>query len=391
MNDQRNRRFIVLCARPRPAPGAASEAGRLAAAGLDWDALLESADLEGVLPLLYWNVQGLVPAVPAAVLDRLRLGFMRNAARNTRALRDLAPVVSAIRDAGVRAALTKGARLAPSAYPDIALRPFWDVDLLVKPSDWPVLEAVLRERGFVEAEGSAPGLPKAGREPGWTYSPYFRRGELVLEVHFTYLGLHLPFRSEGEFWASLRRIPIQGAEAEILSPEFELALLCIHAQQHSYQRLIWLVDIAEMASTGAVDWDVMTRLCKTESIFAPVYSGLHLAESLWPGTLPPGVLAGFRPGAAVRAALGMFWPEGSLRSGRALAAWPYYMPSLFALGERRSPALAVRTVAAIFFPPKAWLAAASGVAETSPRIYLQYAKRIFRPLRLAAGRIVSSR
>jgi hypothetical protein len=63
------------------------------------------------------------------------------------------------------------------------------------------------------------------------------------------------------------------------------------------------------------------------------------------------------------------------------------MPSLFSLWERRSPAAAARTLGAIFFPPRAWLAATSGVPVNSPRLYGRYAERLLRPAITAVRRL----
>jgi hypothetical protein len=50
--------------------------------------------------------------------------------------------------------------------------------------------------------------------------------------------------------------------------------------------------------------------------------------------------------------------------------------------------LAARTIGQIFFPPKAWLAAATGLAADSPRLYGQYVERLFRPALTAARRLL---
>ena len=62
------------------------------------------------------------------------------------------------------------------------------------------------------------------------------------------------------------------------------------------------------------------------------------------------------------------------------------MPSLFSLWERRSAPLALRSVRAILFPPRPWLAQATGVRAGSFRFYLHYVRRLFRPLVMAVRR-----
>ncbi len=392
MNDPTLPRLFALCARPAPGPEAKAEAARLAAAVRDWDRALARADEEGLLPLLYWNLRDDPGAVPARVLESLRLAFLRNLARNAQAYRELEPFLEAVRRAGLRAALTKGGRLALDVYPDIALRPFWDLDFVVHPADWPPLRRVLGALGFAEpAAAAGPARAGGGGDLDWTFSPYFRKGAIVLEFHAHPLGLHFPSRDGDGFWPSAGRLPVRGTEALVLPAENELCYLAVHAQQHSYRRLVWLADIAALAARPGLDWDWIGRIAREARVKGPVHHGLRLAETLWPGSVPAGGMSALRPGPVEAAWLRLLWPEAATADREELPEWPSYMPSVFSLWERRDIGLAARTLGGIFFPPKAWLAAATGVDRGSPRLYGRYAERFFRPAVTAARRLLKVR
>ena len=378
-------RLFILCSRPAPGPGAREEVLRLAGSVRDWDRALGKAEEEGILPLLYWNLRDNPGAVPAAVLETLRRSFLRNLARTAQVYRELELFLESVRRRGLRAALTKGGRLALDLYPEPALRPFWDVDFIVHPSDWPALKKILAALGFA---ASADG----GGDPplDWAYSPYYRKNSLFLEFHFTPLGLHFRNRGEDGLWSSASRLSVRGTEAMVLPAEHELCYLCIHAQQHSYQRLVWLSDIAELASRPGLDWDRVLKISRVERIKGPVFYGLHLANTLWPGAVPPGPMAELLPGPFERAGLRILWPEAATAARRAAPAWPYYMPSLFSLWERKSPGLAARTLRDILFPPRAWLAATCGLPPNSLRLYGRYVDRILRPVLTAAKRFTAA-
>lgn len=362
---------------------------RLAGAVRDWDKALVKAGAEGVLSLLYWVLRDDFGAVPSAVLETLRLAFLRNLARTSQVYREMELFLESVRRSGLRAALTKGGRLALDVYPDTALRPFWDVDFIVHPADWSGLRAILDRLGFAEASNGAGGDPGgSGPSLEWTYSPYFMKGSLVLEFHGHTLGLHFPGQREDGFWSSAGRLRVRGTEAMILPAENELCYLCVHAQQHSYQKLIWLADIARLAGRDGLDWNWVCRIARDERIKGPVFYGLHLAEVLWPGSVPPAVRQDLRPGPVESAGLRLLWPPAATAARSGATAWPYYMPSLFSLWERRDPVLAARTLGQIFFPPKAWLASATGIAVDSPRLYGQYAERLLRPALTAARRFL---
>jgi hypothetical protein len=378
-------RLFILCARPEPGPETRAEVLRLAAAVRDWDRALTSADEEGLLPLLYWNLRDEPGAVPGAVLESLRLAFLRNLARNTQAYREIEPFLEAVRQAGLRVALTKGGRLALEVYPDIALRPFWDIDFIVHPADWARLRRVLEDLGFAEASGGAGPAPgDAGRVLDWTFSPYFRKGTVFLEFHAHPLGLHFPSRDGDGFWSSAGRLNVRGTEALILPAENELCYLAVHAQQHSYGRLVWLADIAALAGRPGLGWGSVARIARDARIKGPVHHGLRLAATLWPGSIPEKGLDGLRPGPVEAAGLRLLWPLTVTASRKARQDWPYYMPSVFSLWERKDPVLAARTLGRLFFPPRAWLAAATGVATGSLRLYGRYVERLLRPAVTAA-------
>jgi hypothetical protein len=264
------------------------------------------------------------------------------------------------------------------------------VDFIVHPADWPALKRILGDIGYTEAAGPGGGPADADPPLDWTYSPYYRKDSLFLEFHFTPLGLHFPNREGDGLWSSASRLNVRGTEAMILPAEHELCYLCIHAQQHSYQRLIWLSDIAELSLRPGLDWDRVLRISQADRVRGPVFYGLHLANALWPGTVPPGPLAGLRPGLIERAGLRILWPAASTTARRPAPPWPYYMPSLFSLWERKSPGLAVRALRGILFPPRAWLAVNCGLPSNSLRLYGRYFDRILRPLLTAAKRFTAA-
>lgn len=349
---------------------------------INWDAFIRKSVQEGVAPLVYRNLRALGDLVPGKILDDLKSVFYRNALRNERLYRTAASLFRDIHELGLRVAMTKGARLALTLYPDRGLRTFADIDLFVHPEDWLVLRKILEERGFKAYSPRQSSFDPRNRSLHWTFSPYYRLGELLIELHFAYMGLHLPFLSEDDLWASAGIIKDGDVEIQALSPEYELCYLCLHALQHSYSRLLWLTDIAEFASRGNVDWNRTAGICRAEGITAGIRHGLDLVNQLWPGTVQENVLAKFQVSSLQARLLGCLWPARSILSRSKSLLFPYYAPTFFVLLARKKPLLAVWTLLRILFPPRSWVVESYSIPPYSPRILLHYAWRIYRPFQL---------
>ena len=366
-----------------------TEIFRLLGEGPDWDGLEARAEDEGTAPLVHWNLRNLAGAVSGRGPERFKTQFLRNVGRNVRLYSLLEPFLEKARRSGARVALTKGSRLALTVYPDPGLRPFGDVDCIVHPRDWPAVETALEKTGFRKAAASGIRPDLSDPKLHWTFSPYYRKEDLLVEIHFNYLGLHFPFGSEKDLWDSAGGQAVLGSSVAILSNEYELCTLSLHAQQHSYRKLMWLSDIAALVSRSPVGWDKVASICHREKIRSSVSYALHLVETVWPGSVPREALTSVSVRPASWRALRFMWPERDV-SGRVIpAAWPYYMPTVLSLWERKNPALALRTLAAILFPPRTWMGAVSGPAGRGLRIAPAYLRRILRPAGLAVKRILS--
>jgi hypothetical protein len=372
--------LLIGLSRVTPGEGELARLRGLVSGPVDWGGLVGKAAREGVSPLVYRNLKPFEALVPEEARTHLRTAYYANEIRNFRLLRLISPLIGAMGVAGLRAVVTKGARLALTVYPDIGLRPFTDIDLVIHPRDWPGLEKVLAGLGYVPDSRALTRLDPGNRTLDWTFAPYFRLGDLLIELHFAYLGLHVPFRSEDDFWASVGRVRVDGADARIMSPEYELCYLCLHALQHSYSRLMWLTDIAELGSRAEVDPDKVARIARREGIGAVVRHGLEFANALWPGTISEAVVSQCHKGPLESVLLPALWPPGRVlrRAGR--VPTPYYAPTFFSLLSRKKPLLAARTLLRILFPPMDWIADSYNVVPWSRKAWLQYARRLGMPL-----------
>ncbi|MCX6348417.1 MAG: nucleotidyltransferase family protein, partial [Candidatus Aureabacteria bacterium] len=141
-------RLLVGLSRIAPAAESLAQIRGLNPGAVNWNELAGRAVREGVSPLVYHSLRPFGASVPPEALNTLRTRYYGNEIRNSRLYRRIAPLIGAMDATGLRAVVTKGARLALTVYPDIGLRPFTDIDLVVHPRDWPGLEKVLASLGY---------------------------------------------------------------------------------------------------------------------------------------------------------------------------------------------------------------------------------------------------
>ncbi|HDN64899.1 MAG TPA: hypothetical protein ENF23_01160, partial [Methanosarcinales archaeon] len=124
----------------------------------DWEYLTRNALYHGVAPLLYRNLEGIddVSLVPERVTAVLRERYYITLARNMIHYDELGTALRVFADAGIDVIVLKGGALAETVYRDIGLRPFSDVDILVREEDLQRAKEVMTKIGYVLEERITP-------------------------------------------------------------------------------------------------------------------------------------------------------------------------------------------------------------------------------------------
>ncbi len=141
-------RLLALCARADPHPFMDEQLKDCIVNFTAWNDLPVQAELHGMGPLLWHHLHRLDIKLPQDT-QRLIAGlYLRHRALNLEHLRILLEVTSLLEHVGIQAVVLKGLALAYEYYPNPALRPASDIDLLLKKDD--VLPAVglLMEAGY---------------------------------------------------------------------------------------------------------------------------------------------------------------------------------------------------------------------------------------------------
>ncbi len=288
--------LLILGARTRLDEESAAYVDALLREDLDWDYLLRMAFQHSVVPLLYKN---LLPAytglLPKPFADELRAYFHGNALRNMVLTRELLALVDGLEALGVPALPFKGPALAVTAYGDLSLRQFGDLDLLVRKKDLGRAEAFFFSRGYRSRE------PQTGNKLLKRVRVFLRGyhlklekgdGQVLLEPHWHVEGRHLGFRFDIEgLWARLQRVSLGGREVNAVPPEDLLLVLCAHGSRHLWRRLSWMADVAELVRRTELDWDYVLREAEKTRSRRMLFLGVSLAQGVLGAALPPDVSA----------------------------------------------------------------------------------------------------
>jgi len=224
---------------------------------IDWQPVLDSARRHGVAPLAYQELRaapdGLVPPESLATLQRFHFENTRRCLLLTGWLRR---VVDRLDRAGVQAVPYKGPVLAALAYGTLGARQAGDLDLLIDPAD------LATARQALEADGFRPQVPLLDwqeRQLVRSAHPYgliHDAAGVVVELHWSVsprslssgLGAALPRER-------LEEVAVAGTCFLTLPIDLLLVALCVHGAKHVWERLGWVVDVAELiAGRPGLDW-----------------------------------------------------------------------------------------------------------------------------------------
>ena len=239
--------LAVCCARTRLSAAYTERIRLLLRPDLNWAALVSLAEQTGLTPLVYENLRKFESRVPPIWLERLEKAFRANAVRSLYLTTELVRVLSVLEAHSIRAIPYKGPVLAVQAYRDAALRQFYDIDIIVPQRSMAEAHAALISSGY-RARFPWPhdaDLPLV-RIPGeYTYKG--ESSESLLELHTEYTMRHFPIPPDLEAFAKrLVKVPLAGQFVATFCVEDALVVLSIHGAKDFWERLGWVVDIAEL-------------------------------------------------------------------------------------------------------------------------------------------------
>ncbi len=340
-----------------------------------WTEVAAAATSQSLIPALYYALRPFASSLPDRLRADLLLEFRKAQVLKWYAFERLGRVVQALRDARVEFAVLKGAAAA-AHYPDLTLRPFGDIDLLVRTEIVDKAEAALRSLGY---------LPS--RPSGWARQQYFHSSPLLPQEVGCNIDLHWALTRPQDklpmptalLWERLTEVEVQGVRLPVLDPVDQLLYLTRHAfVQHRFALgLRPVLDISHLiASWGEREWAALAARVRSEGWRACLQLALGLVERiLAPGAVPEEVRIWLW--SAQKGPFDLQWAEEMLWRMPG-ASVPVTIVNAWV--GRKWVARGCRLLSVVFPPPQA-MAAIYKVFSPGPRLWLTYLWRPFDLLR----------
>ena len=285
--------LLVWCARTALTDALKERIRQSVQEPLDWAVVLDLARYHGVGPLLYQNLSTLCSdLVPAESLTQLRQRTQAGALLNRLLTQELVVLCEAFAAHGVPVIPIKGATLAASAYGDLTLRDFSDLDLLIPERSIAEAQTILLAQGY-ERKNPSTEPAEADHEEG----PYhvFIKKRTLFRVDLQWVMAHQCFMFQldrPEFWQRRRPVALTNKTVQGLAPEDLLIVLCVHGSKHAWGALKWVCDVAELLRAhDHMDWDRIFSSASTWRCRRLVLMGLSLAHLVLDAPLPEVVVA----------------------------------------------------------------------------------------------------
>jgi hypothetical protein len=268
--------------------GSADKLCRLLQSDLDWEYLLRIADRHCLIPLLNFHLTALASAaVPPSVMSRLGDINHQNTRSSLFLTGELLKILECLRANGIDAVPFKGPTLALSAYEDIGLRQFADLDVLVHKQDVPRVKELLVGRGFKPTPELTSRQEAALLRFDCAYN--FDNGhEVVLDVHWRLVERHSSLAFDpSPLWNHLEPVTIGGKQLMTFSSEDSLLVLCLHGFTHLWERLGWICDVASLIDRQEnLDWHLLLENANRLGMRRILLLGLVLAADLLDASVP---------------------------------------------------------------------------------------------------------
>ena len=276
--------LILHCAQVTIPPDKIDRVKKLISLELRWDKILSFALSAGIAPLFYYSLKGIPESsfIPRHIMDQLKQAYFQNLARNTYLCAELRRILSSFNNEDIDVVILKGASLAGLVYPNIGLRVFNDIDILVRKPDLPASEEIMSKLDYATTDSKV--IRNYYRKNHHHLAPYIHPEKSILvEIHWNispYIQIDID-----DWWNRVREATINDYKVLVLCPDDMLLHLCLHLFSSGYlgNMLRGICDISETLKHfwEAFNWQAIRTQTEKYHVTKEFYSILSVSKLLY--------------------------------------------------------------------------------------------------------------
>ncbi|MBD2112401.1 MULTISPECIES: nucleotidyltransferase domain-containing protein [Cyanophyceae] len=287
-------KLLLLCLSPSIDDEIKQQIQSAARLEVDWDELIELANIHHVLALLYSRLNQVCQhQVPPRILNTMRHRYQQLVAKNLLLTAEMISLLKAMVHQGIDAMPYKGPALAHPLYGTMNLRQFGDLDIIIQPQHMPAVEKLLVAQGYRPYFGEKTTAElqtymKAKAEH--TYDFYHEGKGILVEIHWRFWPVYFSSINPSEIWHRRESLNLNGLSVPTIAIDDYLLVLCMHGSRHLWCRLSWLCDIAMLLyRCPDLDWPKLLVQAEGWGCKRMLHLGLYLAHH-WLGASLPAVI-----------------------------------------------------------------------------------------------------
>lgn len=341
----------------------------------DWRALLEEAEKRALTLTLYYRLRVAhgEALVPEWVWEHLQTVYLAATARNMVMLHHAAGILRALQERGIEVIVLKGLYLVEQVYPEIGLRTFSDLDLLVRREQLADALTLMQNQGYRLSTWYDP----QAQNTDIKHLPPLEKAQYpTLELHWSILEEDEPFEIEAAgLWERAVETTIAGVKTRALDSEDFLLHLALHfTYQHRLRGgLRNLYDIAEVLEQrmARMNWQKLLATAQQWGAQRVTWLTFQLVEGVTGVTAPKEVMTALLPEGADSYAVGAALEQaGSLDD-----AWAGLTPDLAAFSAAGFFGKIKLLIQRVFISHRV-LAREYNINPASPLIMVYYLARV---------------
>ena len=240
----------------------------------------------GVFPLVYNVLKKYDDLIAFDKLSYMRQTYMDIVKQNMLMTSELLKIVQLLEENNIATIAFKGPTLSKSAYGDITLRQYVDLDILIdKKNIEQAYQILLSKEYSTSIEYSY--LNNDLYIEKNSDIQFFKKN-ILLELHWKLFKNQFTQKTKNiNMFDNIKNISIKDYDIKIFSDEILLVYLCMHGSKHLWERIEWIIDIDKLITNAKyLDWNKIKKFSKKFDSEIMLELGLYLSSKYFGTQIP---------------------------------------------------------------------------------------------------------